>query len=51
LAALVSRKAGFCDEVMRIMHLMGFEVPPFFESNAHVEQYYDPKDTRGLDKP
>jgi hypothetical protein len=41
LAALVSRKAGYCDEVIHILNLMGFNNVPIFRSEEEVEKYED----------
>lgn len=45
LAALISRDKGYCDEVMRILDLVGFSVPKFFATDQEAANYKDPEDT------
>lgn len=45
LASLIARDNGYCDEVTRLLRLIGFSMPKFFATDQEAANYKDPEDT------
>lgn len=44
LSIMVGRNAGYCDEMVRLLNMIGFTIPTVPRTNAEIDAYNDPED-------
>ena len=44
LCMKVGRNAGYCDDLMRVMKMMGFSIPTPLRCDSEIDAYNDPEE-------